>query len=70
VANPVPARSDAEARVLCEGCGATADEHALGWRAYLPDEPEVNDFPYKVVYCPKCAEREFRSLSHAERRAS
>jgi hypothetical protein len=43
--------------LVCEECGATADERAAGWRIYLTAE----DPPEPLVYCPQCAEREFGS---------
>jgi hypothetical protein len=70
-----PAGRDTSTEALmCLECGATADGQARGWRggwrAYLPLDRERDDFPYDVVYCPRCAEREFGPLPIALRRAS
>lgn len=44
----------------CVECGAESDQLASGWQAYvankLDEETEV------LMFCPECAEREFRSL--------
>lgn len=63
------------ARVLmCAGCGLASDGHARGWRggwrAYLAYDRERDHFPYDLVYCPKCAEREFGPLPRPERSAA
>lgn len=54
---------------MCAACGVTADSYAYGWRggwrAYLAYEAAVDDFPYAVLFCPKCAEREFGPLPRA-----
>jgi hypothetical protein len=59
--------------LICEECALTADEHPQGWRggwrAYLAYGAE-DVFPYTVVFCPKCAEREFGPLPYPEPRAS
>ncbi len=42
----------------CIECGATADDDARGWRAYLIDlDDPRQDEP--AFYCPVCAQREF-----------
>jgi hypothetical protein len=41
----------------CEICGIMADDHALGWRAYLASDDDEG--VEVVVFCPTCAEREF-----------
>jgi ribosomal protein L34E len=60
--------------LMCAECGVAAGSHARGWRggwrAYLAYDREADHFPYGVMYCPRCAEREFGPLPHAERRAS
>jgi hypothetical protein len=43
----------------CEECGVEADNQATGWRAYRNDDPDSDDEPGVLVYCPGCAEREF-----------
>jgi hypothetical protein len=47
----------------CVECGAESDQLASGWQAYAAnkldeDEPETE----VLMFCPECAEREFRSL--------
>jgi hypothetical protein len=37
----------------CSECGAVADEHARGWRAYMADIDEL------AVFFPACAVHEF-----------
>jgi hypothetical protein len=37
---------------MCADCGKTADEGAVGWKAYRVDPDEVE------TYCPDCAEGE------------
>ena len=43
--------------LVCVECSRRCDasDDSRGWRAYLDDDDEV------VVFCPDCAEREFRS---------
>jgi hypothetical protein len=36
----------------------------------LAFDAEEDKFPYTVVYCPRCAEREFGPLPYAERRVT
>ena len=47
----------------CEECGAraTTPEQARHWRAYLSrlERNGSEDAKVVVVYCPRCAEREF-----------
>jgi hypothetical protein len=38
----------------CAECGAVAEAGAEGWKAYIDDDEAV------VLFCPECAEREFR----------
>jgi hypothetical protein len=38
--------------------GATADDDALGWRAYLVDMRDKGEPLEVVVLCPDCAARE------------
>ena len=45
----------------CLECGCRADD-GKGWRAYLVDDPNDDEEPYVVVYCPACAQREFGAL--------
>ena len=39
----------------CEECRTVADADAKDWRAYIAEDQP----PFMVIYCPKCAEREF-----------
>jgi hypothetical protein len=39
--------------LICAKCGATSPPDAADWRAYLTDDGAA------VMFCPKCAEREF-----------
>ena len=43
----------------CVECGAEPDEQAVGWRAYHAEDPEEDDEPELVLYCPTCALHEF-----------
>ncbi len=43
----------------CEECGAVATDAAVGWRAYRVFDPEEDDAPEVVIYCPVCAAHEF-----------
>ncbi len=55
------APSDTTARLSCLECGATSDESARGWRAYVGGGYDEGD-PVEVgIYCPACSEREFQS---------
>jgi len=45
-------------RLLCEECETKLDSQR-GWRAYLLDEDERKRV---VLYCPRCAVREFGPL--------
>jgi hypothetical protein len=49
--------------LVCMECGAGTDAQAQGWRAYrVPaedDEPEGEI----LVFCPRCAKREFGPFS-------
>jgi hypothetical protein len=45
--------------VRCEECQAEATDEAWGWQAYRADDPEEDEEPHVVFYCPFCAEREF-----------
>ena len=46
----------------CEECDAVC-EYAEGWIAYRIEDEERPEAPYVVVYCPRCAEREFEVRS-------
>jgi hypothetical protein len=47
----------------CVECGAETDRLASGWRAYVADDLDEDEPEAKVLmFCPECAEREFRSL--------
>lgn len=48
--------------LVCVECGATVDEHAPNWRAYVAEPGETDEGESVVVYCPKCAVREFGPL--------
>lgn len=70
----VAVAGDVSGRVLtCAACGITADGHVRGWRggwrAYLVYDQDEDHFPYNVIYCSKCAEREYGPLPHAQRSA-
>lgn len=58
---------------MCATCGFTADGRVRGWRggwrAYLVYDHDEDHFPYNVIYCSKCAEREFGPLPYAQRPA-
>jgi hypothetical protein len=60
--------------LICATCGVTADGRAQGWRggwrAYLAYDREQDHFPYDVMYCAKCAEREFGPLPSVQRPAA
>jgi hypothetical protein len=43
----------------CVECGTLSTVNASGWRGYRTDEPETDDLPELLFYCPSCAEREF-----------
>jgi hypothetical protein len=44
--------------LTCVECGATADDDAHGWRAYLVDLRDEDEPLEVVVLCAECAERE------------
>jgi hypothetical protein len=46
-------------QLTCVECGATAENGAEGWRAYLVDLRGEGEPLEVVVLCPDCAEREF-----------
>jgi hypothetical protein len=46
-------------RLTCVECGATADDGAEGWRAYLVDLRGEGEPLEVVVLCPDSAAREF-----------
>jgi hypothetical protein len=48
-----------EQRLVCRECGCESDEDALGWQAFLSDDPRDDDPVVTVVFCPACALREF-----------
>lgn len=56
--------------LMCAECGAVPDSHASGWRggwrAYLAFDPAADDFPYTVLFCPRCAAGEFGPLPRAK----
>jgi hypothetical protein len=39
----------------CEECGTVAETAAKGWEAHIAEDSP----PFVVIYCPRCAEREF-----------
>jgi hypothetical protein len=43
----------------CVECGELSRPKAPGWRGHRTDEPETDDVPEVVFYCPYCAIREF-----------
>jgi hypothetical protein len=45
----------------CLECDCETEE-ARGWRGYLIDDPEDDEAPSVVFYCPECADREFGLL--------
>jgi hypothetical protein len=48
--------------LICEECGALAEEEATGWAALLSHELFA-ELPELAFYCPECAFREFGRLS-------
>lgn len=42
-----------EQALVCVECQAVSEGQAFGWRAYLGDDDEA------LIFCPRCAEREF-----------
>jgi hypothetical protein len=55
---PTGTTTTAATGLRCVECGVPADNRAAGWQAFLADGIE---FPRAqvLVYCPRCAEREF-----------
>ncbi len=47
-----------EARLVCVECEASADWSAVGWEAHLIDVEDDGNHEI-VIYCPRCAQREF-----------
>jgi hypothetical protein len=43
--------------LVCVECGTTADDGAVGWRAYLVDLREEGEPLEVVLLCPDCAAR-------------
>lgn len=39
-------------------CGVESDELANGWRAYLAEDDDEEEWRV-LMFCPPCAEREF-----------
>jgi hypothetical protein len=50
-----PVMREEKRLLVCAECGRSANEQALGWKAYRTDDepPQVDTF------CPACAAREF-----------
>jgi hypothetical protein len=47
----------------CVECGAEIDRLGSGWRVYVADELDEGESETEVLmFCPECAEREFKSL--------
>jgi len=46
---------------VCQECSQLSDPAWRGWRAYLSDDPELDEPPALAFYCPDCAGREFGS---------
>ena len=69
-----PTASASGRGLMCAECGATADSRVYGWRggwrAYLAFDPAGDDFPYTVLFCSRCAEREFGPLPRAKCRVT
>jgi hypothetical protein len=47
--------------LLCDECGCRS-KSGKGWLAYLAQDPEEDEWPETVVYCPPCAARELGAL--------
>ena len=45
----------------CIECNSFASSSALGWRAYVVEDPEGDDDPEVAIYCPTCAQEQFGS---------
>lgn len=52
--------------MVCEECGARADEQADGWRALHGEEDDGT--LVTVVFCPECATQEFGGGDRVSRR--
>ena len=58
-----PARAKALAFLQCQECPSCSDT-GRGWIALISDDEEETDVDACVVtYCPRCAEREFGSVT-------
>jgi hypothetical protein len=45
----------------CDECGCRS-KSGKGWLAYLAQDPDEDEWPETVVYCPPCAARELGAL--------
>jgi hypothetical protein len=45
--------------LVCAQCGIESEGRAIGWRAFLNGEPEIDEYDFVTVFCPVCAAREF-----------
>jgi hypothetical protein len=45
--------------IRCAECGTESDELATGWRAYLAEDFDEDEV---LLFCPRCANREFGSF--------
>ena len=43
----------------CIECGEIATPGCRGWRAFIAEDPDEDESPFVVVYCPECWVREF-----------
>jgi hypothetical protein len=53
--------------LVCEECGARSGARADGWRGYLVDLDDDGEDEV-VLYCPRCAAREFGEKLRPESR--
>jgi len=51
--------------LVCEECGCSSDERAVGWTAFLGEDPDGLEPSCVGVFCPVCAERDFGYTSDA-----
>ena len=46
--------------LVCEECRCVS-ETALGWLAFIAEDPDGDEPPEVATYCPPCADRELRA---------
>jgi hypothetical protein len=46
--------------LTCVECGVASADGAIGWEAHLAYDPREDEAAFVVMFCPRCAAREFR----------